>query len=648
MAAADDMAGGGVGQSTVFFSYSREDQPQAVPIIRQLEAAGFVVWWDGLLEGGERFSRATEDALNRAKAVVVLWSKVSVQSHWVHDEATRGRDRGVLVPLSLDGTEPPLGFGQFQVISLAASKVGPHDAQIRRLNRAVAALHDGRAVAAPPAAPAVMPAIGRRAAIGGGLAVAAAGGGALLWQSGLLGTSASDNSIAVLPFTNLSGDPAQSYFSDGLASEIRAQLSRNPLLQTAGQTSSNQFRDASGDTRSVARKLRVSFLLQGNVQKMGDQLKVVTSLDDGATGTSVWSEIFERKLSDVFAVQSEIAGAVTQQLSAVMDSRNDGRNDSQVGGTASLAAFDTFLRGRDLFEAHIDEASERAALAQFDSAIALDPNYAAARAARARSLAVIANQFADTAERKALYAQAVDEARRATTLAPTFAPGFAALGYALFYGRLDAAAAKPAYDRAFALTQSDVDVIARYAVYCVRTGRNREADAAIQRAAALDPLNPTMFKSAGNIKYAAGDYGAAIEYGRKALALAPTRSTLRGDIGNAMLMQGKIDEAEAEFAAETNNLLALPGRAIMAHKRGQAAGVKAALAALVTEFGDNGLYQQAQILAQSGQADAAFAALDKAWAATDSGLVYLRSDPFLVPLQSDARYNGLLRKLKFV
>lgn len=635
------------GLSTVFFSYSRDDQARAIPIIRQIEAAGFTVWWDGLLEGGERYSRATEDALNRAKAVVVLWSKISVQSHWVHDEATRGRDRRLLVPLSLDGTEPPLGFGQFQVISMAKAKIAPQDAQIQRLIRAVGALH-GAAQQTPIQPHARVPLIGRRTAIGGGVALAAAGGGAMLWKSGLLGSGAMANSIAVLPFRNLSGDPTQRYFSDGLASEIRAQLSRNPLLETAGQTSSNQFRELAGDTGSVARKLGVAFLLYGEVQKMGDRLKVSTFLEDGATGTNAWSKVFERQLADVFAVQNEIAGAVTRELSAVIDTQQGGDADAEVGGTKSLAAFDAFLRGRDLFEAHLDEASDRAALAQFNAAIALDSDYAAARAARARSLAVIANELADTEERKALYDDAVEEARRATRLAPGFAPGFAALGYALFYGRLDAAAAKPAYDRAHALTQSDVDVIARYAVFCARTVRHDEANTAITHAAALDPLNSSIFKSAGNIKYSAGDYAAAINYGRQALALAPKRSTLHGDIGNALLMQGKIDEATAEFAQETNSLLALPGQAIVAHKQGQSAGVDSALAALVAEYGDNGLYQQAQILAQSGQGDAAFAALDKAWSAKDSGLVYLRSDPFLAPLRKDARYKDLLRELKFV
>jgi predicted Zn-dependent protease len=209
-------------------------------------------------------------------------------------------------------------------------------------------------------------------------------------------------------------------------------------------------------------------------------------------------------------------------------------------------------------------------------------------------------------------------------------------------------AARAPYDRAYALTRSEVDVISRYAVYSARTGRFVEADAAIARAAALDPLNSSMFKSAGNIKYAAGAYQEAIDFARQALALSPKRSTLRGDMGNAYLMLGQLDAAEAEFVQESNTLLALTGRAIVAQRRGQAAAVQERLAELVTAQGDNGLYQQAQILAQSGANDTAFAALEKAYAARDSGLVYLLNDPFLAPLRNDARYNNLLRQLKFV
>ena len=131
--------GAGGKPTTVFVSYSRADQKRALPVIELLERAGFAVWWDGLIEGGERFSRTTATALDTARAVVVLWSQTSADSHWVHDEATSGRDRGVLVPLSLDGTEPPLGFRQFQFIDVSKGRLR---AESDRIVRAVAALHD--------------------------------------------------------------------------------------------------------------------------------------------------------------------------------------------------------------------------------------------------------------------------------------------------------------------------------------------------------------------------------------------------------------------------------------------------------------------------------------------------------------------------
>lgn len=242
--------------STVFVSYARADQPSALPIIELIEAAGFTTWWDGLLEGGERFSRTTEEALDRAKAVVVLWSKTSVSSHWVHDEATRGRDRRVLVPLSLDGTEPPLGFRQFQVIDLSRSKPDADDPGIQRVLRAVAALHD-KMIDLPAATQVRVPRFNRRVAIGSGMILAAAGGVAV-WKGGLQGGNAAANSVAVLPFDNLSGDPQQRYFSDGLSSEIRSYLSRNALLEVVGQTSSNQFGvsdEDAHDCRQIARLL---------------------------------------------------------------------------------------------------------------------------------------------------------------------------------------------------------------------------------------------------------------------------------------------------------------------------------------------------------------------------------------------------------
>ncbi len=254
-----------------------------------------------------------------------------------------------------------------------------------------------------------------------------------------------------------------------------------------------------------------------------------------------------------------------------MDSSSADGKDAQVGGTESVSAFDAYLRGRDLFELHIDETSERKALAKFDEAIAIDPEYAAARAMRSRSLAVIGNQTVESDQRKSLYDESVREAQRAVEIAPQFAAGYSALGYALFYGRLDVKGARKPYDKAYSLAKSDIDVFSRYAIYCARTGRFAEADAAIKRASALDPLNPSMFKSAGNIKYAAQRYDEAIEFGRQALKLNPKRSAVHGDIGNSYLMLGELDKARVEFEAEPNDLIGLPGRAILMRKIGDTA-----------------------------------------------------------------------------
>ncbi len=158
--------------TTVFFSYSREDQKQARPIINVLQQAGYGVWWDGLLAGGERFSETTAAALASARAIIVLWSQSSIQSHWVHDEATEGRDRHCLVPLSLDGTTPPLGFRQFQTIDL--SRAGRHAGsyEMRQLIEAVAALHERP----PPPPTSHVRKIGRRPVILASVAAAVLGG----------------------------------------------------------------------------------------------------------------------------------------------------------------------------------------------------------------------------------------------------------------------------------------------------------------------------------------------------------------------------------------------------------------------------------------------------------------------------------------
>lgn len=631
----------------IFLSYSREDRKRAQPFITLLERAGYRVWWDGLLEGGERFSRTTEAALEGAKAVVVLWSKTSTGSHWVHDEATRGRDRKCLVPVSIDGSEPPLGFRQFQVID-GSRGARPNTPEMQQLLRAIAAC-SGRP-AGPLETSSGKRGIGRRAFIAGGATLAVAGGGLAAWQLGLLGGSAGpSNSVAVLPFANMSGDPAQVYFSDGLAAEVRAQLARNPALQVAAQASSNTFRERSEDAKSIARTLGVSYLLDGNVRRAGNLVRIAAELIDGRSGFSAWGESFERPLTDIFAVQSEIAEAVGAALSAKVaapPAKGQG-SDRPTGGTASVAAYDFYLRGKERFELGADEASDRAALDLFDQAIAADPGYGAAHAGRSRSLAVIANQYVQGGERRALYDDAVEAAQKSVALAPRLADAHSALGFALFSGRLDVKAARAPYDRSYALGGGDADVLSRFALYCARTGRFEEARSAIGKAAALDPLSPRTFRSVGAVEYAARNYPGSIPPVERALQLNPKMSGAWAAIGASRLMMGEIEAAHRAFERERSSLFGLPGIAIAAQRLGETQQARTALERLVAEQGDNGLYQQAQIYAQWGESAKAIASLRKARADADSGLIFLRNDPLLDPLRREADFSRLLSELGF-
>ena len=637
--------GGDARPGHIFLSYSRADNAIAMEVLALLKRAGFDVWWDGLIPGGDRFNAITHDALENAHAVVVLWSKTSVASHWVQDEATRGRDRACLVPLSIDGSEPPLGFRQFQYLDISGAGLKPDSPAMQRALAALATLFDRPATPLAPKSP--QRTISRRTALlaGGGVTIAAAGGVAA-WKLLGGGAAAVPNSIAVLPFDNLSGDPGKRYFSDGLSAELRAQLSRNPALSVMGQASSNEFRERKDDGRSIASQLDVSYLLDGNVRVAGDAVRIAVELIEGRTGFTKWSESFDGPMSDIFALQTRVAQAVDTNLAARLSHAAETR--AQSGGSTNVAAFDAYLRGRALFESQMDEASDRAALAQFTEAARLDPAYAAARAARSRTLAVIANQYVQGAERITLYGQAVQEAQAAIRSAPEFADGHAALGYALFYGSLDVIAADGPYEKARQYGEGSADVLSRYALYRARRRQFDQAMSAIGRATRLDPLNPSVFKTEGLIRFARGDYEGAIASARHAQGINPNRATLNGDIGNALLMLDRLDDAAAAFAKEKAGLLALPGQAFVACRRKDEAATAKAFDALVRDYGDNGLYQQAQILAQWGKPAAALDALDKARAARDSGLVILLVDPFVAPLRSEPRYQALLRALHFV
>ncbi|MEO7206593.1 MAG: TIR domain-containing protein [Steroidobacteraceae bacterium] len=631
----------------IFLSYAHVDRPRIATIATALEAEGFEVWWDTLIEGGSAFTKAIAAALDASAAVIVIWSIASIESDWVLDEAMHARDQKKLIPVTLDGIQSPLGFRQYQAIDLSAWSGDRASPLWSSVLRALAALAAGPARAQTKYSASAPPVHGsptlfsRRGFLGAGATAALAGGGYFLWRRSRPDV-ASAHSVAVLPFQNLSGDSSQAFFSDGLAEEMRLALSRDGQLQVAAQTSSNVFRERREDATTIASKLHVAYLVDGSVRRSAEMVRIGIALIDAATGFNRWSHTFDRTLNDIFALQSEIANTVVQRISAQLSALR-----SIAGGTTNLAAFDAYWHGVELYRADAGEPSDREALAAFETAIAADPNYAAAHAARSNSLTLIAQQYAAANALAGLYAEAETEARRAISLASELPAPYIALGNLEFSGRLNVRAARDPYERAYRLGAGDASVLSAVAFYYAQTGLAREAAAAIARALILDPLNANAYRSAGWVAYAARHYADAIPSLQHALALNPKIVNAHASIGDANLLLGRLREARESYAAEPGDPFRFTGLAIAERRLGNDAAAAAANDQLVSKIGDSALYQQAQVKAQWGDRELAVGLLLRARKIGDAGLLYMHTDPLLDSLRPDPRFRRLEQDLGF-
>jgi len=313
----------------VFVSYKAEDRRRVEPLVQALQAEGLSVWWDEHIGVGDTWRDTIERQLNEAKTVVVVWSKKSVGpgGGFVREEATRAQKRGVYVPVLIDAVMPPLGFGESQATSLKNWHGNRADPRYRAFLKAIwricgcvpsSAKQDTQRASL----------VTRRTAIAGGAAATAAVAGVGGWAIFRNGSSGSaSDSIAVLPFENLSGDPGQAYFSSGIAEEIRSALSRIAGLKVAGSTSSEAVRN--DDAKTVATKLAVANILTGSVRQSASLIRITAELIDGSTGLDKWSQSYDRSPGDAIRIQTDIAANVASALSAAL-------GHGQCGGARPL------------------------------------------------------------------------------------------------------------------------------------------------------------------------------------------------------------------------------------------------------------------------------------------------------------------------
>ena len=647
--------------SDLFVSYKSEDRDRVAPLVGALEAAGVRLWWDAHLGGGSAWRDTIEGELDAARCVLVVWSTRSAgpEGSFVRDEASRALVRGVYLPIQLDAVKLPLGFGETQALSLIGWTGDVADPRCSDVIDAARAMIAGgpRPVPAPRRAArgrsgrsrsrlvAVVAATVAGLAVVVTLVIVAASPQTMCAITGgrcLSATAAPRNSIAVLPFANLSGDAKQDYFSDGLSEELQTALSRLGALQVAARTSSFRFKHSADPSSVIGSKLGVTYLLDGSVRRSGATVRVSAQLVEAASGFARWTQTYDRQFTDILAVQSGIAEAVADALKVKLVG---GVAVLSRGGTHSPAAYDSYLRGRRSFDAGADAAGFREALARFDAAVAADPGFAVAHAARARTLLAIGNQFsADATQQRETNAAALVAARRAVALSPDLAEAQATLAAVVVNTTLDVGTARRAYAIALRRGAGQADILVRYGLFSCGIGDVAAGLAAVRRAAVLDPLNPRVYKSLGFALVTARRYPEAVVQLRHALALSPGTTSAHASVGDALLLQGQLPAAAVEYALEPTGWDRLRGLAIVAHAQGDLAAARTALAGLMADGAETSSYQQAQIFAQWGDAARAAAALDAAFKFRDPGVLLMATDPLLVPLHDNPAFkHGLAR-----
>lgn len=420
--------------------------------------------------------------------------------------------------------------------------------------------------------------------------------------------------VAVLPLTNLSGDPENDYFSDGIAEDILNLLARQPDLRVVSRTSSFTFKNSGLDVPTIAERLGVDIVLEGSVRRVGNRVRIVAQLIDAAADAHLWSDSFDREIEDIFALQTEIAGRIV----GAMNLNPEPCIECQ-GVTQNIDAYEYYLRGRDYLH-QLTEVGMKFARQMFRRAIDIDPAFARAYAGLADVESLIA-QWIDNAPQQ--LAAADEASRKAMELAPDLAEAQASRGFALSLNRDFAGAAKH-FERALELDPHNYDALYLY-------GRSRFAEGRSEQAAELwaraHDARPDEFQSLALRALALkgiGDESGALAANRRTLELIERRLELNPDDLRALSLG--------------------PGMLIELGRREEALAMVARAIALAPNDGSI-LMNAAASYAQAGEADQALAILERRM--QHGGTFYrdwVEHDPDFDCLRDDPRFQAFLAR----
>ncbi len=454
--------------------------------------------------------------------------------------------------------------------------------------------------------------------------------------------AAAPKAVAVLPLLNMSADPENEYFSDGMTEEIIAALSKVPGLQVASRTSCFSFKGKEVDIKQVGDKLGVGSVLTGSVRKVGNRIRITAQLVNAESGYHLWSETYDRQLEDVFAVQDELSRAIVDALKLKLGSESE-----LVAPTKNIEAYNLYLKGRFFFN-RFTEPGLRKSLDFYQHVLLQEPGYARAYAGMADCWCALADDWVAPDD---AYPRAKAAAQRALQHDPELAEAMTSLGKVLCWYEWDFGAAEQQLRKAVALNPNYAEARWAFGSTLPAVGKIGEAVEEMRQALTLDPLYPQYSRWLARMLLYAGDYDGAIAQSHKTMELNAEYFQAYLDIGSACLEQGRPEQALEWYRR---------GQALESSVRSYDAFIVRALAPLgrleeaeeiLKRLEDESRqhYVRAEVLAMgyaaAGDFDKAFASLERSYQAKSAGLIYLHLDPGYKPLREDPRFGDLVRRV---